>query len=142
MKKLAHFKLEKEYAVFCPAGQMSLAEVIELMSRAVHHCRDHKIEKLLIDLTGLPGLPTPGVTERYLLAERIAAAAKSSVKIAQVASSEWVRTGKFGVLVAKNRGLEAQDFTSRSTALEWLLKSTGDKADRSDQVKPDLRFRA
>ena len=132
-RKLANFAVKKEYAVFCPVGQASLAEAIELMSRAVRRCRDQKIEKLLIDSTGLAQqLHPPGIVERYHFAERIATEARSSVKIAHVANPEWVRAGKFAVLVAKNRGLEAQNFTSRAAAREWLLKPAGARSEARD----------
>jgi hypothetical protein len=122
VKKLEHFELKKEHAVFCPVGQTSFAEVSELMSRAVRRCRKEKIAKLLIDSTGLPGLQPPGMAERYNLAERIATDAASSVKIAHVASPKWVRSGKFAITVAKNRGLDAENFLSPASAVEWLLK--------------------
>jgi hypothetical protein len=48
-----------------------------------------------------------------------------SVKIAHVASPEWVRSGEFGVEVAKNRGLDAKNFNSEREALKWLLKEHG-----------------
>ena len=123
MKKLEHFELKKGYAVFCPLGQASFAELSELISRAVRCCRKKKITKLLIDSTGLPRFKPPGIAERYNLAERIASDADSSVKIAHVASPKWVRSGKFAVTVAKNRGLEAENFRSTATAVKWLLKS-------------------
>jgi hypothetical protein len=123
VKKLAHFELKKEHAEFCPVGQASFAEVSELLRRAVLHCRKEKIKKLLIDSTGLPGFHPPGIAERYSFVERISSNAKSSVKIAHVASPEWVRSGKFGVMVAKNRGLDVKLFHSETTALEWLLKT-------------------
>jgi hypothetical protein len=89
----------------------------------VLRCRQKKIEKLLIDSTGVSGLQPPGMAERYNFVERIASDAKSSVKIAHVASPEWVRSGKFDVMVAKNRGLDVKLFHSGATALEWLLKT-------------------
>ena len=123
MKKLEHFELKKEHAVFCPVGQTSFDEMADLISRAVLRCRQKKIEKLLIDSTGVSGLQPPGMAERYNFVERISSHAKSSVKIAHVASPKWVRSGKFAVTVAKNRGLDAANFHSAATALEWLLKS-------------------
>ena len=123
MKKLEHFELKKEHAVFCPVGQASFAEVSELLGRAVLRCRKEKIKKLLIDSTGLPEFQPPDLAERYNLAARIASDAASSVKIAHVASPKWVRSGDFGLQVARNRGLEAMNFDSAATALEWLLKS-------------------
>lgn len=96
----------------------------DLMSRAVVLCRKQKIKKLLIDSTGLPvtGLHPQGISERYTLAERIADDSASLVKIAYVAKPEWVRSGKFGILVGKNRGLDAENFLSMPAALEWLLQ--------------------
>jgi hypothetical protein len=121
VKKLEHFEQKGEYAVFCPVGQASFAEVSELISRAVLRCRKEKIEKLLIDSTGVSGFHQPGISERYNLAERIASDAESLFKIAHVASPEWVRSGKFSVMVAKNRGLDANNFHSEPEALKWLL---------------------
>jgi hypothetical protein len=97
--------------------------VSEQLSRAVLRCRKEKVKKLLIDSTGLLGLQPPGMAERNNLAERIASDAASSVKIAHVASPKWVRSGKFAVTVAKNRGLEAENFRSIATAVKWLLKN-------------------
>jgi hypothetical protein len=125
MGKLAHFKLEKGYAVFCPVGEVSFDEMADLISRAVIVCRKQKIEKLLIDSTQLSGFQLPEISERFNLAEQIARDAASLVKIAHVADPEWVRSGKFGVLVSKNRGLDAEIFHSTSTALEWLLQPAG-----------------
>ena len=121
MKKLEHFEQKGAYARFCPVGHASFAEGIELISRAVLHCRKQKIEKLLIDSTGLPEFRPPGMSEQYNIAERIAADAQSLVTIAHVASPDWIRFGKFGLIVAKNRGLDVMNFRSEEEALKWLL---------------------
>jgi hypothetical protein len=123
VKKLEYFELKKDYGVFCPVGQTSFDKMADLISRAVLGCRQKKVKKLLIDSTGVSGFHPPGIAERYCFVERISSDAKSSVKIAHVASPEWVLSGKFGVMVAKNRGLDVKLFLSATTALEWLLKS-------------------
>jgi hypothetical protein len=125
VRKLDHFKKEKGYAVFHPVGEVSFDEMAERMNRAVLLCRRQKIKKLLIDSTELHGFHPPGIYERYNLAERMAQEAASLVKIAHVASPEWVRSGKFDIMVAKNRGLEAENFNSEPEALKWLLKEQG-----------------
>ena len=122
VKKLEHFERKQEHAVFCPVGQASFAEVSELLGRAVLRCRKEKIKKLLIDSTGLPEFQPPDLAERYNLAARIASDAAASVKVAHVASRSWMRSGDFGLQVARNRGLDVMNFDSASTALEWLLK--------------------
>jgi hypothetical protein len=122
MKKLEHFELKEEYAVFCPVGEFSFDEMAHLISCAVVRCRRQKIGKLLIVSTRVSGFHPPGISERYNFVERIASDAVSLVKIAHVASPEWVSSGKFGVMVAKNRGLDAENFHTESAALEWLLQ--------------------
>ncbi len=110
MSKLEHFEQKKGYAVFRPVGELSFNEMAHLISRAVVHCRRQKIRKLLIISTGVTGFHVPGISERYNLVEGLASDAASMVKIAHVASAEWVRSGKFDVMVAHNRRLDAENF--------------------------------
>ena len=131
MKKLNHFEQKGAYARFCPVGHASLAEGIELISRAVLLCRKQKIEKLLVDSRGLPEFHPPGMSEQYNIAERIAADAASLVAIAHVASPDWIRFGKFSLLVAKNRGLDVMNFRSETEALKWLLTPATKPTDKS-----------
>jgi hypothetical protein len=60
------------------------------------------------------------------------------VKIAHVASAEWVRSGKFDIMVAKNRGLEAENFPAESAALEWLLQPEKNKCSGSTSASPRI----
>jgi hypothetical protein len=122
VKKLEHFKKKKGYAVFCPVGEFSSDEMARLICRAVVRCRKQKIEKLLIISTGASGFHSAGIAEQYDYAEQIASAATSFVKIAHVANPIWVRSRDFRVMVAKNRGLELENFHAESAALEWLLQ--------------------
>jgi len=57
VEKLEHFEQKGKYAVFCPMGQASFAEMSELISCAVFLCRQKKIKRLLIDSTKLTGFP-------------------------------------------------------------------------------------
>jgi hypothetical protein len=121
-KQLEHFEVRKEYAMFRPVRLTSFAEVSELMIRVVLRCREERIAKLVINTTGLPGLQPPAMADRYNLAVRIASDAASKVKIAHVASPKWVRSGNFALTLASNRGLDAENFLSGSTAVQWLLR--------------------
>jgi hypothetical protein len=124
MKPLEQFEEKESYAAFRPVGEVSFDKFSDLLSRVVLLCREKKIEKLLVDSTGLTGFTPPGIIERFALAERIAFNAAASVKIAHVANAEWVHSGKFSVMVAKNRGLAGKNFHSESEALKWLLGET------------------
>jgi hypothetical protein len=122
MRKLEHFEQKKEYAVFRPVGEFSFDEMTHLISRAAVRCRRQKIGKLLIISTGASGFHSAGIAEQYNFVEQIAADAAALVKIAHVANPKWVRSRDFRVMVAKNRGLELENFQAESAALEWLLK--------------------
>ena len=119
--------------MFCPAGQVSFDEMVDLVSCAVVLCRRQKIKKLLIDSTELHGFKTPRISERYNLAERMAQDAASLVKIVHVARPEWVRSREFGIEVARNRGLDARNFNSEPEALKWLLKEQGQQLPSTTQ---------
>lgn len=121
MRRLQHFEEQVGHAIFRPSGPVSFAEGVELISWAGLRCRAQKIEKLLLDTRGLPAFRPPGLTEQFALAERIAADAQALVTIAHVAGPDWIRFGKFGLIVAKNRGLDASNFSSETEALKWLL---------------------
>jgi len=120
--KLEHSKKKEGYAVFCPVGEFSFDEMAHLISRAVVRCRKQKIEKLLIISTGASGFQSAGIAEQYDYVEQIASDAASLVKIAHVANPIWIRSRDFRVMVAKNRGLELENFQAESAALEWLLQ--------------------
>ena len=136
MKKLEHFKLEKGYAVFRPAGEFSFDEMAHMISRAVVLCRRQRIGKLLIVSASVPGFHPPGISERYNFVERVASDAASMVKIAHVASLEWVRSGKFDIMVAHNRGLDARDFYTESAALKWLLQPEKSRRSADTSASP------
>ena len=123
MEKLEHFEQKKEYAMFCPVGEFSSDEMAHLICRAIVRCRKQKIKKLLIISTGASGFHSAGIGEQYDYAEQIASAAATFVKIAHVANPIWVRSREFRVMVAKNRGLELENFHAESAALEWLLQT-------------------
>ena len=86
---MEHFELKKDYAVFCLVGQTTFEEMADLISSAVLRGRQKKIKKLLIDSTGVSGLHPPGIAEGYDFVENISSHAKSTVKIAHVASPKW-----------------------------------------------------
>ena len=58
--------------------------------------------------------------ERYVAIGRWAALAGGSVRLAVVARAEMIDAGKFGVIVARNRSLVAEIFTSEAEAAAWL----------------------
>jgi len=112
----------EECAYYRPAGQASLDEAVELVDRAVVFARERRIPKLLINAAGLTGFPSPSLAERYFSARRFAASAQGLVQLALVIRPEMIDPEKFGVIVARNAGMNADVFAAEPPALAWLLE--------------------
>ena len=117
---------------FRPRGEHSLVEAVDRISRAIAHCRDHGVKTLLIDTTGLIGVPIPTLVDRFLMVEDWAQEAKGTVVVAIVASPEYIHPRKFGVKVALHFGLICDVYISEEEASKWLLESAI-AASRSDE---------
>jgi hypothetical protein len=109
------------YATYRPEEHVSFREAGERVSRAVVYCRENGIRRLLIDTTKLTGFEPVGTAERFKIGERLADEAMAAVKIVIVVRPELFDPERFGVLVARNRGLVLNVFSSEAEALTWLL---------------------
>ncbi len=115
-----HFALADGYARYCPVGQVTLQQGVNLLSIAIAYARERAIQRLLIDSTGLTGFDPPTTLERFTLGGQIARAAQGAVKVALVVPAVMIDPKKFGLTVARNRGMVGEVFTSEAEALEWL----------------------
>jgi hypothetical protein len=122
-------EMSETCATYRPVGVVTLEEGIGLVSQAILHCVQNKIHRVLIDTTGLSGFTTPDTMDRYTMGEEWALAAAGSVTIALVARAELIDSRRFGLIVARNRGLSGEVFTSETDAIAWLLKQ-GQPCDR------------
>jgi len=84
------------------------------------HCKRTKNHKLLIDTTGFD--LKISTLDRYLVGERVQMFARYGIKVAFICRPEQVDSRKFGIQVAKNRGMDVEVFTDLQAAEEWLLK--------------------
>ena len=84
--------------------------------------RERRVPKLLVNAAKLTGFPSPSLPERYFAARRFAESSKSQVQLALVIRAEMIDPEKFGIIVARNAGLNADVFASEPEALAWLLK--------------------
>ena len=53
MNIAAHFAVAEGYCRFCPHGPATLPEVVEAVTGAIAYCRDQKMPRLLVNVTGL-----------------------------------------------------------------------------------------
>lgn len=117
-----HFEIAEGYACYRPVGEVSLQKAIDWVSTVITFAVDQQITKLLIDSMKLTGIEPPLAWERFRMGERFAYAARgSAIKVVLVARQEMIDPERFGMTVARNRGLLANVFTSEAEALAWLL---------------------
>lgn len=121
--KLEYLGLREGICRYRPRGECSLTETVDLIKKAIAYCRDQRVAKLLVDVTGLTGVAIPSLIDRFLMAEEWAEEAQGMVVVVLVVHSEYIHPEKFGVRVAAHFGLMLDVYTSATDALEWL--STG-----------------
>lgn len=97
-----------------------MPEAIQLGREAIRLAAEHDALKFMMVATGLTGLPVPTTWERFALAEEWAGVARG-VKVAVVCPRELIDPARFGVTVARNRGMTFDVFTTEPEALAWLL---------------------
>lgn len=121
MDRPEQFELADGYACYRPVAQVSLQQAINLVSLAITYAREQEIKFLLIDTLGLTGFDPPSTVDRFALGGQFARAAQRQVKVAFVARPELIDPNRFGLTVARNRGMIADVFTDQAAALAWLL---------------------
>jgi hypothetical protein len=109
---------------FRPRGEASLVELVDFVRATIAYARGHRFRKLLIDTTGLSGVPIPTLVDRFLVAEEWASEADGTVVVALVVEPRYIHPKKFGVKVARDLGLIIDVHTSEAEALDWLASSS------------------
>jgi hypothetical protein len=105
---------------FRPRGEFTLSDAVDLVTRAIAYCRGRAVDRLLVDATGLEGVPVPSLVDRFLMAEEWAQEATGMVTVVMVIGPEYIHKEKFGVKVAAHFGLTVDVYTSEEAALRWF----------------------
>lgn len=108
-------------AYYRPTGEVTLTQATQLCDQAIAFARERRVPKLFINATGLSGFPSPTLPERYFLARQWAATGLGRVQLSLVVRREMIDPEKFGILVARNAGMNADVFCDEGEALDWLL---------------------
>jgi hypothetical protein len=123
MNVVPYFKTVGDHAVFRPSGHVTLAELSEIIRQSIELAKTQRVRKLLAVITCLNGFPSPTLAQRFRMVEEWAATSVGEIKFALVIQPWLMNPQRFGVLVARNRGFDAEVFTSEEEALDWLLES-------------------
>ena len=115
-----HFEIMGDLAVSRLTGHMSLDQAAQMVIAAIALAREKGIGKLLVVASDLTGFGPPSVLSRLIFVKEWASAAGGAVCVALVARPEMIDREKFGVTVARNRGLIGDVFVSEDEAMAWL----------------------
>ena len=116
------FKVVGEFGVFHPTGKVTLTDAITMVTEAIALARTQRVKRLMVNVHGLTGFPSPSLPERYFMAQRFAEAAQGAVRVVFVVPEHMIDPEKFGVMVARNAGMDADVFPTEPEAMTWLLK--------------------
>jgi hypothetical protein len=103
-----------------PVARVTLEKGLEMMAVATRAARERALKDLLINTTGFTGYEIPSVFDRYDWATKLAASAGSALRVATVVRSDVFDPQKIGAVMAQNRGVFTDIFTSEAAALTWL----------------------
>lgn len=120
MQVTGSIQIIDDCAYYRPAGRVNLDEAVELLDQAIAYARKQRIPKLFVNAVELTGFPSPSLPERYFLARKFAATAQGAVQLSLVIRPEMIDPERFGILVARNAGMNADVFTNERDALAWL----------------------
>jgi len=125
MNTLKNFEQVGRRGFFRPVGMMSWEQAVEVVGEGMRHARSLELVDLLVNTMGLAGFPTPDVFARYSLASKWAENAGATLRVALVARADLIDPQKIGVLMAQNRGVNGDVFSTESAAIAWLDNATG-----------------
>ena len=120
MNSPPYFEVMDQYAAYRPVGEVSFREAVRLAAEAIAYSRENAIRRLLVNTVRWTGFDPPRTTERFHLGEALAYAAQSKVILAVVARPDMIDPDRFGMTVARNRGLLCDVFVSEPEAVAWL----------------------
>jgi hypothetical protein len=113
------------YACFRPTGEVTFNEAVVIIGNAISQAEDKDLKRLLVVTTSMRGFPYPTSSERYYMADQWAARARGLI-LSMVARAEVIDPLRFGIMVARKKGLMANVFDSENEAVEWLLNPNRD----------------
>jgi len=112
--------MEGVHVTYRPIGSITFDEAVARVRSAITLACSTKAKDLLVDTTTWTGFSAPDTFQRFLAAVAWAEEAGGRLRLAMVAREEMIDRERFGVMVAKNRGLVSNIFTSEEEARAWL----------------------
>jgi hypothetical protein len=128
MSTIKHFEQIGRRGFYRPSGTVTFEQAMNMVAEVMKHARSLELVDLLVNTGGLVGFPSPDVFGRYTLASKWAESAGAVLIVAIVARPELIDPQKIGVLMAQNRGVTGDVFTTEAAAIVWLDARSGSAA--------------
>jgi hypothetical protein len=126
MNTLANFEQVGKRGFYRPIGNVTFERAVDMVAEAIVLARTLGLTDVLVNTSGFSGFAPPSIFARHGLALKWAAAvAGSGLHVGVVARAEFIDPQKIGVLMAQNRGVSGDVFTTEVAALAWLDSRTG-----------------
>ena len=120
MHTLEHFEQIADRGFYRPIAQVTYERAVDMVAEAMVYAREHGCVDLLVSVHGLTGFPPPSIFARHALAVKWAEAVAGKLRVAMVAPSALIDPEKIGMLMAQNRGVSGDVFTTEVAAIAWL----------------------
>lgn len=120
MNELTDFEVVGGRGYLRPRSLKSIEHAADMVDAALASARARGLRELVADVTALARFPTPTVVQRFWIVSRWALTAEGCVRLAVVACPEHIDPQRFGVTVARNRGLDGDVFVTEADAVAWL----------------------
>ncbi|HUQ11509.1 MAG TPA: hypothetical protein VM146_14445 [Steroidobacteraceae bacterium] len=120
MNTLTNFEVIGKRAFYRPSARVSFEEAVDLVAESLRQARELDLRSILVNTSGFMGMSPPSIFGRHSMAVKWAESAGSQLHVALVARPELIDPDKIGVLMAQNRGVSAEVFTTELAAIAWL----------------------
>jgi hypothetical protein len=100
-----------------------LQAAVDVVTRVLAAARGAGVERLVVDLTHLRGVPVPSLAERHAMVRAWAEAAGGRLVVAMACAPELMDPDRFGVVAAANFGLRSNVFARVDEAVAWLRQA-------------------
>ncbi len=111
--------------IFRPDSDCRFPKAVSILVEVISQARAQGLDRILIDIRGLTGFPSPTLSERHDMVRRFAVAAGGSLRGAMVVTPDFLDPDKFGVVAAANFGLVSNAFSDEEEAMDWLRQLPG-----------------
>jgi hypothetical protein len=132
-----HSEPKPGYLLVTVSGEFDLFSAKDVSRRSLEACKAHALTKAVVDFRSVTG--RVAMPERYdygvFVAElhiRHAMENKERLQVAYVGPAAMIDPGKFGEIVATNRGANIKATTDMEEALAWLGVAPAGKPDKND----------